>query len=133
MPSLAELIEPGPGRLAVQVKAAEEMKGGLYLPVDTVRSMHEVKPVQGVIVALNEDDLDDADWSPPLAVGQLILFGKYSGTEIRYREPIPEERGTPAYAQAPRPPEERIVILTYKDVVARVRDPKEASNMVVKG
>lgn len=131
--ALADLIEPAPGRLAVQVKAAEEMRGGLYIPVDHARSLHEAKPVQGTIIAITEDDLDDVDWNPPLTPGDLIIFGKYSGTEVRYREPIVEERGTPAYAQAPRPPEERIVILTRKDVLARVRDKAQADNLTVKG
>jgi co-chaperonin GroES (HSP10) len=129
--ALAELIEPAPGRLAVLVKSAEEMRGGLYIPIDHARSLHEAKPVQGTIVAMGEEQLDDDDFD--LKVGDLIIFGKYSGTEVRYRPPIEEERGTPAYAQAPRPPEERIVILTRKDVLARVRDKAQADNLTVKG
>lgn len=130
MPSLAELLDPAPGRICVQVKAAEEMKGGLYLPVDTVRSMHEVKPVQGKIVAMGEEAPDDSDWE--LNIGDLVIFGKYSGVEIRYRPPSDADVKTGPMAQ-PRPPEERIIILGRKDILTRVKDESQASNMVVKG
>lgn len=131
MASLAEMIEPMPGRIAVQVKAAEEIRGGLYLPEAHVRSMHEQKPVQGVIVSLGPSALDDADFEDEeaeLKVGDTVVFGKYSGVELSYQPEADLEEGEQKagpYAK-PKPPRERIVLLQFKDILCRIKTPTDA-------
>jgi len=57
----------------------EEMRGGLYIP-DTAKE----KPQQGRIVAAGPGRLnDDGDRIPmEVKVGDLVLYGKYAGTEV---------------------------------------------------
>ena len=55
-----------------------EMRGGLYIP-DTAKE----KPQQGEIVAAGPGRIEKGDRVPmELKVGQKVLYGKYSGTEI---------------------------------------------------
>ena len=66
----------------VVVKALEEteqMRGGLYIP-DTAKE----KPQQGEVVAAGPGKFNDDGKRVPLevAVGNRVLYGKYSGTEI---------------------------------------------------
>ena len=65
----------------VVVKAAEEseqMRGGLYIP-DTAKE----KPQQGEIVAVGPGKYEDGKLVPmTVKVGDKVLYGKYSGTEI---------------------------------------------------
>ena len=58
---------------------AEEMRGGLYIP-DTAKE----KPQQGEILAVGPGKLSDegARITPDVEVGQKVLYGKYSGTEV---------------------------------------------------
>lgn len=55
-------------------------KGGIIIP-DTVKE----KPQEGEVVAVGPGARDDAGERIPLdvAVGDLVLFGKWSGTEVR--------------------------------------------------
>ena len=65
----------------VVVKALEEsetMRGGLYIP-DTAKE----KPQQGEIVAVGPGRFDEGKRVPmDLKVGDKVLYGKYSGTEV---------------------------------------------------
>src|SRR5688572_32711019 len=65
----------------VVVKALEEtesMRGGLYIP-DTAKE----KPQQGEIVAVGPGRFDEGKRVPmELKVGDKVLYGKYSGTEV---------------------------------------------------
>jgi len=65
----------------VVVKATEEseqMRGGLYIP-DTAKE----KPQQGEIVAVGPGKYEDGKLVPmTVKVGDKVLYGKYSGTEI---------------------------------------------------
>ena len=65
----------------VVVKATEEseqMRGGLYIP-DTAKE----KPQQGEIVAVGPGKYEDGKPVPmTVKVGDKVLYGKYSGTEI---------------------------------------------------
>jgi chaperonin GroES len=55
---------------------SEEMRGGLYIP-DTAKE----KPTQGTIVAVGPGRFEDGERVPmELAVGDKVLYGKYSGT-----------------------------------------------------
>jgi len=65
----------------VVIKALEEtesMRGGLYIP-DTAKE----KPQQGEIVAVGPGRFDEGKRVPmELKVGDKVLYGKYSGTEV---------------------------------------------------
>jgi chaperonin GroES len=118
MASLAEILEPMPGKIAVQVATKEEMIGGLYIPIDIARSIHEVKPTQGVIIAIGEESLEDAEGN--LKVGDHVVFGKYSGTQIKWQP----DRTVPA---------EVIILLMFKDILCKLNVPEESGNLTVKG
>jgi chaperonin GroES len=65
----------------VVVKALEEtetMRGGLYIP-DTAKE----KPQQGEIIAVGPGKYEDGKLVPmSVKVGDKVLYGKYSGTEV---------------------------------------------------
>ncbi len=65
----------------VVVKALEEtesMRGGLYIP-DTAKE----KPQQGEVVAVGPGKVEDGKRvEMELKVGDRVLYGKYSGTEV---------------------------------------------------
>ncbi len=71
----------GPLADRVVVKAMEETeqkRGGLYIP-DTAKE----KPQQGEIVAAGPGRFDEGTRVPmEVKVGDRILYGKYSGTEV---------------------------------------------------
>jgi chaperonin GroES len=55
------------------------MRGGLYIP-DTAKE----KPMQGTVVAVGPGKLSEQNEriEPDVKVGQKVLYGKYSGTEV---------------------------------------------------
>ena len=65
----------------VVVRASEEteqMRGGLFIP-DTAKE----KPQQGEIVAVGPGKYEDGKLVPMTCkVGDKVLYGKYSGTEV---------------------------------------------------
>ena len=74
-------LKPLGDRVIVKPKEAEEVtKGGIILP-DTAKE----KPVEGEIVAVGEGKIaDDGKLiKMELKVGDKVLYGKYSGTEIK--------------------------------------------------
>jgi chaperonin GroES len=128
MPNLAELIEPMPGKIAVQVDTKDEITpAGLYIPEGTARSIHEARPTQGVIVAIGEHpNEEDALMEPvlPVSVGDRIIFGKYAGVELKYRPPDVDGK---------RQESERIILLEFKSILAKIKDPEDADKITVKG
>lgn len=77
-------IRPLADRVVVQpLEETEEMRGGLYIP-DTAKE----KPQQGNVVALGPGRRsDDGELIPiELKVGNRVLYGKYSGTEVTVDE-----------------------------------------------
>ena len=72
-------IQPLADRVVIQpIEETEEMRGGLYIP-DTAKE----KPQQGEIVAVGPGKVEKGDLVPmELKVGQKVLYGKYSGTEV---------------------------------------------------
>ena len=65
----------------VVIKALEEteqMRGGLYIP-DTAKE----KPQMGEIIAIGPGRYEDGKLVPMgVKVGDKVLYGKYSGTEV---------------------------------------------------
>jgi len=72
-------IQPLADRVVVRpFEDTEEMRGGLYIP-DTAKE----KPQQGEIVAVGPGRIEKGERVPmELQVGQKVLYGKYSGTEV---------------------------------------------------
>jgi chaperonin GroES len=73
-------IRPLQDRVVVKRKEEEAMSsGGIVIP-DTARE----KPARGEVVAIGNGKVLDSGGVRPLslAVGDEILFGKYSGTEV---------------------------------------------------
>jgi chaperonin GroES len=73
-------LKPLHDRLIVRPAAPEEVtKGGIILP-DTAKE----KPQQGEVLAVGPGKLDDAGKLVPtgVKVGDKVLYGKYSGTEV---------------------------------------------------
>jgi chaperonin GroES len=73
-------LKPLQDRLIVRPAAPEEVsKGGIILP-DTAKE----KPQQGEVLAVGPGKVDDNGKLAPMGVkiGDTVLYGKYSGTEI---------------------------------------------------
>ena len=72
-------VNPLADRVVVRaLEEAEQMRGGLYIP-DTAKE----KPQQGEIVAVGPGRFDEGKRVPmDLKVGDKVLYGKYSGTEV---------------------------------------------------
>jgi chaperonin GroES len=73
-------VAPLADRVVVKpLEEAEQMRGGLYIP-DTAKE----KPQQGEIVAVGPGRFDDKGNRLPVEVkvGDKVLYGKYSGTEV---------------------------------------------------
>jgi chaperonin GroES len=63
-----------------RIEGEEKTKGGILIP-DTVKE----KPQEGEVIAVGPGARDDAGKVQPLDVkaGDRILFGKWSGTEVK--------------------------------------------------
>jgi chaperonin GroES len=74
-------IRPLADRIVVErLDEPEQKKGGIIIP-DTAKE----KPQQGKVLAVGSGKYDDEGHRIPMEVkkGDTILFGKYSGNEIR--------------------------------------------------
>jgi chaperonin GroES len=74
-------IRPLADRVVVKrTKEEEKTKGGIIIP-DTAKE----KPVEGVVIAVgNGKTLKDGKVRPlDVKAGDHVLFGKYSGTEVK--------------------------------------------------
>lgn len=68
-------IQPLADRVLVEPQAAEEKtSGGIFIP-DTAKE----KPQKGVVVAVGKGTAEEP---MTLKVGDEVLYGKYSGTDI---------------------------------------------------
>ncbi len=77
-------IKPLSDRIIVKALEAEEKtKGGIVLP-DTAKE----KPQEGKVVAVGKGKVSDNGQvqTPEVKVGDRVLYGKYSGTEITTKE-----------------------------------------------
>jgi chaperonin GroES len=77
---MATKIRPLHDRVIVKrIEEEEKTKGGLIIP-DTAKE----KPQEGKVVAVGPGKQDDGKVIPlGVKAGDKILFGKYSGTEIK--------------------------------------------------
>jgi chaperonin GroES len=66
--------------LIKRVEAEEKSKGGIIIP-DSAKE----KPIEGEVIAVGNGKILEDGKSRPLEikVGEKVLFGKYSGTEIK--------------------------------------------------
>jgi len=74
-------VKPLHDRILVRrIEEEEKTKGGIIIP-DSAKE----KPQEGKVVAVGEGKMLDNGTKVPLTVkvGDKILFGKYSGTEIK--------------------------------------------------
>jgi chaperonin GroES len=74
-------IRPLADRIVVRrTKEEEKTKGGIIIP-DTAKE----KPIEGVVVAVGAGKLLKDGKTRPVDVkaGDRVLFGKYSGTEVK--------------------------------------------------
>lgn len=70
-------IKPISDRVVVEAAAAEEKTAsGIYIP-DTAKE----KPQSGIVIAVGNGKVDEP---MTVKVGDQVLYGKYSGTEITY-------------------------------------------------
>lgn len=72
-------VAPLADRVVVKaIEESEQMRGGLYIP-DTAKE----KPQQGEIIAVGPGRFEDGNRVPmDVKVGDKVLYGKYSGTEV---------------------------------------------------
>ena len=78
---MATKLTPLHDRIVVRrIEEAETTRGGIIIP-DTAKD----KPQEGEVVAVGKGKVNDDGKVFPLALkeGDRILFGKYSGTEIK--------------------------------------------------
>jgi chaperonin GroES len=89
------MIEPVGRRVLVKrIEEEEKKKGGIIVP-DTAKE----KPSQGIVEGVAKVKKDDDPL--PVKKGDKILFGKYSGTEIEYKD-------------------EEYLILNEEDILAKI-------------
>jgi chaperonin GroES len=80
MPTATDLkVKPLADRVVVKaLEESEQMRGGLYIP-DTAKE----KPQQGEVMAVGPGRVEDGTRvEMELKVGDKVLYGKYSGTEV---------------------------------------------------
>ena len=74
-------LRPLHDRIAVRrVEESETMRGGLYIP-DSAKE----KPQEGIVLAAGAGRIDESGKRVEMEVktGDKILFGKYSGSEVK--------------------------------------------------
>ena len=91
-------VHPLADRVAIRpLEETETMRGGLYIP-DTAKE----KPMQGEVVAVGPGRVERGARVPlELKVGDRVLYGKYSGTEVKLDD-------------------EEILIVKESDVLAKI-------------
>jgi chaperonin GroES len=77
-------IRPLSDRILVKrIKEEDKTKGGIIIP-DTAKE----KPQEGKVVAVGKGKMTEGGKlvAPDVKVGDRILFGKYSGSEVRLED-----------------------------------------------
>lgn len=76
------MIKPLGDRIAIKVvERQEKTQSGIFLP-DTAKE----KPQEGTVVAVGAGKVYDNGQrvAPEVKVGDLVMFAKYSGTEVKF-------------------------------------------------
>ncbi len=75
------ILKPTAGRITVRVKDVEkETKSGLIL----LSTAHADKPTTGEVDEVCDPyELDDEDYEPLFKRGDLVVFGKFTGTKVQ--------------------------------------------------
>jgi chaperonin GroES len=74
-------IKPLGDRVLIEVVEEDLQKqGALFIP-DTAKE----KPQQGKVISVGRGRYEDGKWIPlDVKAGDVVLYGKYSGTEIKH-------------------------------------------------
>lgn len=119
--SIADMIRPCADKIAVLVASkSEHMPSGLFIPEDTARSIHEDRPTQGEIVALGADVED-------FGIGDIVIFGKYTGTKIKYRPTKPDGSVDRTVDS------QTVIVMNESAVLCVLLTPEQARNLKVRG
>lgn len=119
-PSLADMIEPLGERIAVLVDTKSEYTPqGLFIPLDTARSIHEEKPTQGQVIKIGPD-VDDVE------VGDHVVFGKFTGTRIKHQPKNPDGSTKGLDPQT-------VIIMDERSVLCKLLTPEQAKNLKIRG
>lgn len=81
---MATSIRPLHDRVLIQrIEEAQQARGGIIIP-DTAKE----KPQQGKVIATGDGKINEDGTRRPLDVkpGDKVLFGKYSGSEVKIDE-----------------------------------------------
>ena len=98
---MALKLKPLGSRIVVEpIEQEEKTVSGIYLP-DTAKE----KPMKGSVVAVGAGDRDETGNRIPMEVkvGDVVLFNKYSGTEVKVDE-------------------KKILVMKESDVLAIIED-----------
>jgi len=73
-------LEPLADRVVIKPKEEVDEKAGSIIIPDTAKE----KPAEGTVVAVGPGKKDDGGKAIPISVkvGDAVLYGKYSGTEV---------------------------------------------------
>jgi chaperonin GroES len=76
-------VQPLYDRVIVKrVESKEQKKGGIIIP-DTAKE----KPMEGKVIAVGRGKVEEGKRVPlDVKVGDRVLFGKYSGTEVKIED-----------------------------------------------
>lgn len=97
------IFEPPPGKIVIEITQTEERYGSIILP-PTSRSTRVLGTVHTTYQPYTDPE-DGTPYEPWVKVGDLVIIGQYSGTEVKI--------GRKQY-----------VILKEFDVLARIRFPE---------
>lgn len=115
--TLGDRVRPVNGRVAVRIETkAERTAGGIIVPRDVTRSVHDTRPTYGWIVQLSSDLEDDTD----LKLGDLVCFGRYNGVKIEWQNP--DDRND----------KQEVVILAEQDILCVLYDTDEEAAVNVR-
>ena len=75
------ILKPSAGRIVVRVESVDrKTKSGLILLSDS----HAPKPTVGEVVEVcDEYEIEDQDYDPLYQKGDLVIFGKFTGTKVK--------------------------------------------------
>jgi chaperonin GroES len=96
-------IEPMPGRVAVLLRDGDEMIGSIIIPA----SRGPERTIWGTVLQVCATyEQDGEEYEPLFKIGDLVVFGKYSGTELLVGR-------------------SKVLIIREKDVLARLHNIKQ--------